>query len=93
LELEVLESDLPQLPEGEYYHYQLIGCTVFDLSGHEIGTLSGIMETGANDVYIVSNDAGRETMVPATKDAVKEVDTVERRVTVDLPQVATAKPE
>ena len=85
VELELPESALPPLPDGVYYHYQLIGCSVVDLAGHRIGTLSGIMETGSNDVYLVADDDGRETLVPATKDTVKEVDTVGRVVTVDLP--------
>ena len=94
-ELEMPESELPPLPDGEYYHYQLIGCSVVDLTGRQIGLLSGIMETGSNDVYVVTPSDGREILIPATKDIVKEVDIVEKVVTVDPPEgtVKPAKPE
>lgn len=83
-ELEVPESELPVLPEGAYYHYQLIGCIVAELSGRQVGTLTGIMETGANDVYVVTAEDGRDLLVPATKETIVKIDIVERLVTVDL---------
>lgn len=91
VELELPESALPPLPEGAYYHYQLIGCAVVDLSGGTIGTLSGIMETGANDVYVVTGEDGKDLLIPATKDTVKEIDTVKRLMTVDPPSAVVSQ--
>ncbi len=93
VELEVPESSVPQPPEGVYYHYQLVGSRVIDAAGRSIGTLSGIMETGANDVYVVSTQDGRDILVPATQNTVKEVDTVKRVITVDLPEAEADQPE
>ena len=95
VELEVPESALPPLPEGAYYHYQLIGCAVADLSGRHIGTLSGIMETGSNDVHVLTSKDGRELLIPATKDTVKEIDIAKRLVTIDPPaeEVGPVAPE
>lgn len=88
-ELEMPESALPPAPEGVFYHYQIIGSSVVDLEGRQIGSVSGIMETGANDVYVVSKPDGGDILVPATRNAVKEVDTVSKVITVDLPPELT----
>ncbi|SFM45226.1 16S rRNA processing protein RimM [Thermodesulforhabdus norvegica] len=49
-ELFVPERELPETGEGEYYYYQLIGLDVVSQEGDYLGTLTGIIETGANDV-------------------------------------------
>jgi 16S rRNA processing protein RimM len=61
------------LPAGSYYLYQLIGLRVQDIGGNDLGTLTSIMETGANDVYVVKND-DREILLPAIPDVVKTID-------------------
>ena len=67
-------GDRPALSEGEYYHHQLIGLEVRTDQGQELGALAGIIETGANDVYIVRDGAGREVLLPAIPEVVLEVD-------------------
>lgn len=89
VELEIPESTLPPSPEGSYYHYQLVGSSVVDLEGRQIGSVSGIMETGANDVYVVSRPEGGDILIPATRNAVKDVDIVKKVITVDLPTKMT----
>lgn len=61
------------LPEGSYYLYQLIGLKVQTTSGEFLGTISNILETGANDVYIVEHD-GREVLLPAIPEVIKSID-------------------
>jgi 16S rRNA processing protein RimM len=61
----VLAEDRPSLPEGEYYHHQIIGLNVIDESGVALGIITEIIETGANDVYVVKNEVGREILLPA----------------------------
>ena len=82
--IEVPEDSVPAPPEGTYYHYQLIGSDVRDENGESIGRLSGIMETGANDVYVVSTADGGELLIPATRSKIRFVDTVEGVVGVNL---------
>ncbi len=65
---------LPRLPEGEYYHHQLVGLRVVDENDTFIGMLEEILETGANDVYVVRGDAGRETLIPAIEPVILAVD-------------------
>jgi 16S rRNA processing protein RimM len=61
------------LPDGSYYLYQLIGLKVEDTSGKFLGTIKAVLETGANDVYVVEHE-GQELLLPAIPDVVKNVD-------------------
>jgi 16S rRNA processing protein RimM len=61
------------LPEGSYYLYQLIGLQVKTVEGEFLGTITSVMETGANDVYVVQNE-GRELLLPAIPDVIKTID-------------------
>lgn len=65
--------ELPKLPDGEYYHHQLIGLSVITEDGQAVGELSEILETGANDVYIVKTPVGREILLPAIHDVILDV--------------------
>ena len=66
---------MPELPENEYYHYQLIGILVKDESGNNIGALSEILVTGANDVYVVTTEDTpvREILIPAIQLVILDV--------------------
>ena len=78
----VRTEDVPPLPDGTYYHHQLVGIKVVDESGKEIGHLTEILETGANDVYVVVNEAGEETLFPAIVDVIVSVDVSQGVMTV-----------
>lgn len=87
--LRVPMDSLPPLPEGEYYHFQLIGLQVFE-GGRYLGQLAEIMETGANDVYIIKNaepEAGLppEILLPALQSCIESVDLAEGRMQVKIP--------
>ncbi len=74
----------PPLPEGEYYHHQIIGLTVFDEDGRNLGVVVEIIETGANDVYVVRGEEGREVLLPALKQVLLEINLEEKRMKVHL---------
>lgn len=76
---------LPKLPSGEYYHFQLIGLSVQTIQGEVLGTLSAVLETGGNDVYVVENE-GKELLIPAIEEVISEVDLPNGKVVVDLPE-------
>lgn len=76
--LYVRSTDIPALPEGEYYHHQLIGLMVYDEHGARLGEIRAIMETGANDVFVVQTPAGAEILVPFLDSLLIKVD-LERR--------------
>ena len=81
----VPESDVPSLPEDTYYHYEVLGMRAFTLDGEDLGSVTEILVTGANDVFVVSGDRG-ETLVPALAGVVAGVDVQNNRLTVDLPE-------
>ena len=83
--LQIPESELPPLPEGEYYRFQLRGLTVLNRDGDVLGTLDEIIETGANDVYRVHPAEGADVLLPALADVIVSVDLAARTMVVDPP--------
>lgn len=79
--LEVPDSELRPLPEGRWYHHQLVGLTVTTEDGRDLGTLTEVMSLPANDVW-VAKDGVVDRLIPATRDAVLDVDLEARQVTV-----------
>jgi 16S rRNA processing protein RimM len=69
----VKASEVPPLPDGQYYKYQLVGVDVADENGNPLGKLVEVLETGANDVYVVRDKAGKEILLPAIPSVVLEV--------------------
>jgi 16S rRNA processing protein RimM len=67
-------EDVPPLPEGTFYHWQIIGLRVLSDDGQMLGTVSDIIETGANDVYVVRDEAGGELLLPAIASVILDVD-------------------
>ena len=63
-ELLAQPEESPDLPEGEYFHYQLIGMQVITEAGEDLGNIMEIIITGSNDVYVVSGPSG-EVLLPA----------------------------
>ncbi len=59
----IKNSDLPKL-ENEYYWHELIGLNVINQQGQALGKIVEMMETGANDVMVISNDNGEEILIP-----------------------------
>jgi 16S rRNA processing protein RimM len=77
-------KDAPALPEGKLYQHQLFGFQVVDEDGNPLGQLVEIVETGANDVYVVRNDAGKEILLPAIPSVILDMDTGRRLMRVHL---------
>jgi 16S rRNA processing protein RimM len=79
--LEITEAAVRPLAEGRFYHHQVVGLTVLTSSGRQLGTIAEILERPANDVW-VSREGVVEHLIPATRDAVVEVDIAGGRVVV-----------
>ncbi|MBL8063653.1 MAG: 16S rRNA processing protein RimM [Anaerolineales bacterium] len=80
----VKSAEVPPLPDGQYYKYELVGLSVLDDSGNTLGVITEIIETGANDVYVVKNDSGREVLLPGISEVVLEIDMKDRTMKVHL---------
>ena len=72
-EVTVAAASAPVLPEGEYYHFQLLGLRVVTEEGTELGHIREVIVTGSNDVYAVAGSAG-EVLLPAVGSVVLGVD-------------------
>ncbi|WP_040228096.1 ribosome maturation factor RimM [Bhargavaea cecembensis] len=81
--LKVSEEDLGELEEGEYYYHEIVGCTVFAEDGREIGEVTEVISTGANDVWAVKDSAGKMHYIPFIDDVVLEVAPEEKRIVID----------
>lgn len=90
--LEVPDEQMRTLEEGRFYHRQVVGLSVMTSSGRSLGVIAEVLERPANDVW-VCDASGIEHLIPATKDAVLEVDLGGGRVVVAdwLVQVEDAK--
>ncbi|TDF98251.1 ribosome maturation factor RimM [Paenibacillus piri] len=82
--LKVEEKYVFELPEDEFYHHEIIGCTVITDEGEELGTISEILSPGANDVWVVEREKGRPVLLPYIDEVVLEVDVAEKRVKVHI---------
>jgi 16S rRNA processing protein RimM len=79
--LEVPETAVRPLAEGRFYHHQVVGLAVLTSSGRQLGTIAEVLERPANDVW-VSREGKVEHLIPATRDAVVEVNIDAGRVVV-----------
>lgn len=80
----IAESALENLGPGQYYHYQVVGFEVFDLSGARIGTIASTMSTPGGELYVVRG-MDKEHLIPAIKEFIEKVDFTMRRLIVNPP--------
>lgn len=86
-ELFVNKEKLPELEDGTYYWFDIIGLAVYTIEDQYLGRVESIIPTGSNDVYVVKDTAGcREVMVPALESVVKKIDFNLKIMRVDLPE-------
>ena len=78
-----IEYAMP-LEEGEFYHHQLVGLAVVSDEGQPLGQLTRVIETGANDVYVVSDADGGELLLPAIDEVVRKIDLPARQILVHV---------
>lgn len=73
-----------KLKKDEYFIADLIGLTVITNREEEFGTLTDVIQTGANDVYVVQTKEGKEVLFPAIKECILKVDMEHRTVLVHV---------
>ena len=85
--LRVERAQAAPVAEGEYYTFDIIGLSVFDPEGQALGTITNVLKTGSNDVYVASpEDGGQQLLIPALRKVVKEIDLAAGRMVVDMPE-------
>lgn len=80
----VSREDAVELEEDEYFMADMIGMNVYTDEGEEFGKLTDIMETGANDVYVISTESHGEVLIPAIKDCILDINTEEHKMIIHL---------
>ena len=83
-EIQVRREDLVELPEGRYYIFDIIGLEVQDTKGNVLGTVTDVLQPGANDVYVVETSESEEILLPAIRDCILDVNVEEKRMTVHV---------
>lgn len=73
-----------RLRKDEYFIADLIGLSVVTEEGNAFGLMKDVMQTGANDVYVVERANGEEVLLPAIKECVKEIDIENGKITVHI---------
>ena len=88
----VAQADAVELPEGQFFWHQVLGLRAEDTAGHPLGTVSTVLPTGANEVYVVRGPLG-ELLVPAIRNVVKVIAPDEGRIVIDpLPGMLPVAP-
>lgn len=78
------EKDRILLPKDSYFIYEIVGCTVFDMNGNQIGKIKEVIQNYSNDVYVIKDDANKkEYLIPAVKEFVKKVNIEDRTIIID----------
>ncbi len=80
--VEIHHSQVRPLPEGQYYHFQLIGLEVWTTQGELLGNIAEILTAESNDNYVVRGAKG-EVLIPAIGDVVKSIDLDRGRITIE----------
>ena len=83
-DLKISEEQQAELNDGEYYYHQIIGLDVIDLDGNSIGKIKEIMESGANDVWVIQRSGKNDLLIPAIKDVVKNIQIENHKVIIDM---------
>lgn len=73
-----------KLKKDEYFIADLLGLSVYTESGGHLGTLKDVLQTGANDVYVVEMEDNKEVLIPAIRECILSVDLDKRRMQVHL---------
>ena len=77
-------KDAIKLPKDTYFIRDLIGIEVYTNDGEKLGIIDDIFKTGSNDVYVVRNSLGKQILLPAINDVIKEINIKDKKILVHL---------
>ena len=82
--LKVNRNDEPDLEEGTYYIVDLIGLDVYSDEGNLLGKVDDIFNNGSCDIYAVKDELGKQLLLPAISDVIKEINLEEKMIVVHI---------
>lgn len=82
--LKINRNDEPDLEEGTYYIVDLIGLDVYSDEGNLLGKIDDVFNNGSADIYVVKDELGKQLLLPAISDVVKEINFQESKMIVHI---------
>ena len=82
--LKIDRKNAKKLPEGTYFIADLIGLEVYTDEDILLGKLEDIYNTGSSDIYVIKNDVGKQILLPAIKEVLKQVDLENKKIIVHI---------
>ena len=82
--IKIDRKDAVKLPEDSYFIVDLIGVSVYTDNNEELGHIIDVYSTGANDIYVVKDEMGKQVLLPAIGDVIKNVDIQNKKMIVHL---------
>lgn len=84
LQIKIDSDEVGELEENEFYFHQIIGCEVFDENDKNLGEIIDILTPGANDVWVIKGENGKEILIPYIEDVVKKIDITNKKVNIEV---------
>ncbi|EGF87213.1 ribosome maturation factor RimM [Gemella haemolysans] len=84
LQIKIDSDNIGELEENEFYFHEIIGCEVFDENGKSLGEISEILTPGANDVWVIKSQNGKEILIPYIEDIVKKIDVENKKIDIEV---------
>lgn len=84
LQIKIDSDEVGELEENEFYFHQIIGCEVFDENDRNLGEIIDILTPGANDVWVIKGEEGKEILIPYIEDVVKKIDITNKKVNIEV---------
>lgn len=82
--LKVSEDQIHELGENEFYYHEIIGCHVETENGEFLGSVKEILSPGANDVWVVKREKGKDLLIPYIEAVVKDINIKDKVITIHL---------
>lgn len=84
LQIKIDSDEVGELEENEFYFHEIIGCQVFDENDRNLGEIIDILAPGANDVWVIKGEKGKEILIPYIEDVVKQIDIINKKVNIEV---------
>ena len=84
LQIKIDSDEVGKLEENEFYFHEIIGCQVFDENDRNLGEIIDILTPGANDVWVIKGENGKEILIPYIEDVVKKIDITSKKVNIEV---------
>ncbi len=84
LQIKIDSDEVGELEENEFYFHEIIGCQVFDENDRNLGEIIDILTPGANDVWVIKGEKGKEILIPYIEDVVKQIDIINKKVNIEV---------